>query len=97
MPVRYQLEDPRHYRPSQLNLTTDGDHHRFRAVLNINVYRWLVQHHFPYSITIEHFETANPDLQPWTTPWFHEWERTIRCYIEFDDPGHLILFKLTWG
>lgn len=95
--ARMELETPRHYKPNLFNLAGPGDHHEFRPVLNIQVYRWLKAQRFPYSLTITHCESSNPDLPRWTTKWLMEFERTIRCYIEFDDPGHLLLFKLTWG
>lgn len=92
-----ELENPRHFKPSRLNLSTIQDYYDFRAVLNINVYKWLVQHHLPHSITITHCEWSNPDLPRWSNVWLTEFEREVRAFIEFDDPGHLLLFKLTWG
>jgi hypothetical protein len=97
MCLRYELKLGEHYKPNRLNLSLTRDYLDFRAVLNIDVYRWLVQHHFPHSITITHCETSDPDRTRWTTYWLAAWERRIQCFIEFDDPSHLLLFKLTWG
>lgn len=94
---RYELKYDTHYVVNRLNLSFKSDYLGLRAIIRQPIRTWLRQHNFPHSITINHIESSDPDIRRYTTKWLMSFERRVECFIEFDDPGHLLLFKLTWG
>lgn len=97
---QYELRLHDHFTPNMQNLGwTREDHDRLSVQLRKPIWLWLKQNRFPYGITIARWETATELPTPVNarTVDLSDWQRSFRAFIEFDDPSHLVLFKLTWS